>query len=113
MAVGKHMDRKFRKRMLGKYSSSIFLFLMQCCSSEPFVFSFTREAQKQRERILNNLTTMQQEQTAIEEQRLAEAVAVMSMKQKQQQQEKERKKSEMLKTVAEQMEIVVTSVFAG
>ncbi|XP_015244166.1 PREDICTED: coiled-coil domain-containing protein 173 [Cyprinodon variegatus] len=65
-----------------------------------------REAQKQRERILNNLTTMQQEQTAIEEQRLAEAVAVMSMKQRQQQQEKERKKSEMLKTVAEQMEIV-------
>ncbi|XP_058479114.1 cilia- and flagella- associated protein 210 isoform X1 [Solea solea] len=58
-----------------------------------------REAQKHRQRIIDNLTATQREQTVSEEQRIAQAVAEQEAKQEQQRREEERKKAEMLKSI--------------
>ncbi|XP_065818447.1 cilia- and flagella- associated protein 210 [Labrus bergylta] len=65
------------------------------------------EAQSRRERILDNLTVKQQEQTVDEEQRIAKAVAEQEARQAQQQWEEYEKKATMLKSIAEHRELMM------
>lgn len=71
---------------------------------------FPREAQLHREKILNKLTTEQQEETAGEEERIAKAVAEWSARQAQLQKEEEERKAAMLKSIAEHRDHMVTRV---
>ncbi|GAA6231206.1 coiled-coil domain-containing protein 173 isoform X2 [Lates japonicus] len=65
-----------------------------------------REAQMQRERIMNKLTDTQREQTVSEEQRIAKAVAERDAKQAQQQREEEEKKAAVLKAITAHREFM-------
>lgn len=66
-----------------------------------------------RERIMNELTVTQQEQTVNEEQKIAKVVAEQHAKQAHQQREEEEKRATMLKTIATHRELTVTQVAAA
>ncbi|XP_070831726.1 cilia- and flagella- associated protein 210 [Chaetodon trifascialis] len=65
-----------------------------------------REAQMCREKIMNELTVTQQEQTVSEEQRSAKAIAEQEAKRAQQQQDEEEKRTTMLKAIIAHGEVM-------
>lgn len=66
-----------------------------------------------REKIMNELTVTQQEQTVVEEQKNAKVVAEQHAKEAQQQWEEEEKRATMLKSIAAHREFTVTRVAAA
>ncbi len=62
------------------------------------------------ERIINKLIVKQQEQTVSEEQRIAKAVSERDAKQAQQQLVEKEKRANMLKSIAEHREVMVTHI---
>ncbi|KAK2839774.1 hypothetical protein Q5P01_013514 [Channa striata] len=65
-----------------------------------------REAQKQRESIMNKLTMKQREQMVSEDERIAKAVAEWDAKQAQQQREEDEKRTAMIKSIAAHRELM-------
>ncbi|XP_023259287.1 coiled-coil domain-containing protein 173 [Seriola lalandi dorsalis] len=65
-----------------------------------------REAQMQREKIMNKLTVAQQDQSVSEEQRIAKAVAERDAKQAQRHREEEEKRTAMLKSITAHREFM-------